>query len=69
LFSKRTFIELACAVRCSAVANVSISSWIASSAFLEYEIILDFLIKSSTLNAEKNLAVPLVGRTWLGPAK
>ncbi len=31
--------------------------------------ILDFFMKSSTPSGEKNLAVPLVGRTWLGPAK
>ena len=31
--------------------------------------ILDFLMKSSTLKGEKNFAVPLVGSTWLGPAK
>ena len=34
-FSKRTLIEFACAVKCSAVANASISSWIARSAFSE----------------------------------
>ena len=31
--------------------------------------ILDFLTKSSTESAEKNFAVPFVGRTWFGPAK
>ena len=36
---------------------------------LEYEMMLDFLIKSSTDKAEKNFAVPFVGRTWFGPAK
>ena len=30
---------------------------------LEYDMTLDFLIKSSTLSGEKNLAVPLVGKT------
>ena len=30
---------------------------------------LDFLMKSSTDKGEKNLAVPLVGSTWFGPAK
>ena len=36
---------------------------------IEYEMMLDFLIKSSTDKAEKNFAVPFVGRTWFGPAK
>ena len=36
---------------------------------LEYEMTLDFLIKSSTESGEKNFAVPLVGRMWFGPAK
>ena len=49
--------------RYSALANVSISVCTASNAFFEYDIILDFLIKSSTLNGEKNFAVPLVGNT------
>ena len=31
--------------------------------------ILDFFRKSSTDRGEKNLAVPLVGRIWFGPAK
>ena len=34
-----------------------------------YKILLDFFTKLSTERGEKNLAVPLVGRTWLGPAK
>ena len=33
------------------------------SASLEYEMMLDFLIKSSTESGEKNLAVPFVGST------
>ena len=60
---KRTAIEFACAVSPSALANFSISVCISSNALLEYEIILDFLIKSSTLSGEKNFAVPLVGST------
>src|SRR5699024_7792695 len=67
--SNRTLMELAWAVRCSASANFSMSVWIFSSASLEYEMILDFLIKSSTERGEKNLAVPFVGSTWFGPAK
>ena len=35
----------------------------------EYEITEDLFMKSSTPRGEKNLAVPFVGRTWLGPAK
>ena len=62
-YSKRTLIELAWAVRCSAAANCSISSWMHSRASLEYAMILDFLIKSSTDSGEKNLAVPFVGST------
>ena len=56
-------------VNSSDVANWIISLCIFSNASLEYEIILDFLIKSSTLYGEKNFAVPFVGKTWLGPAK
>ena len=67
--SKRTLIELACAVSCSASANASISLCISRNASSEYPMILDFLMKSSTESGEKNFAVPLVGRTWFGPAK
>jgi len=38
-------------------------------ASLVYEIMLLFFIKSERFKGEKNLAVPLVGSTWLGPAK
>ena len=62
-------MEFACAVNCSHSANCSISVCTFSKASLEYEIMLDFLIKSSTLRAEKNFAVPFVGSTWFGPAK
>ena len=68
-YSNLTAIEFACAVSCSDSANFSISLCIFPSASFEYEIILDFFIKSSTDNGEKNFAVPFVGSTWFGPAK
>ena len=60
---------MAWAVNPSAFANFLISWLKGAKASLEYEIILDFFIKSSTLSGEKNLAVPFVGKTWFGPAK
>ena len=50
-------------------ANAMISSATGSSASLVYDIILVLFMKASTPRGEKNLAVPFVGRTWLGPAK
>src|SRR5690625_2070136 len=61
-------IEYAWAVIPSAFANVIISFDTTSNACSEYCIMLDLLIKSYTPNGEENVAVPLVGKVWFGPA-
>src|SRR5690625_2143010 len=61
-------IESAWAVNASAFANVIISFDTLSSACSEYCIMLDLLIKSYTPNGDQNVAVPLVGKVWFGPA-
>ncbi len=50
------------------VATFSKGSRIFSRAFFEYEIMWLVFKNADKDNPEKNLAVPNVGRTWLGPA-
>ena len=61
--SKRTRIEFACAVRCSASAKAITSSWMGSSDARSNSSTLMVLRKLSTLSGEKKRAVPEVGRT------
>ena len=62
-------MELAWAVSFSAWARAMISPEMGSKASRLNSSTLMDLRKLSTLRGEKNRAVPLVGRTWSGPAR
>src|SRR5690606_8260831 len=65
----RTATERAWACRPSDSANRITSSATSANNGGLAAMRLVFLMKSSTLSADANRAAPLVGSTWLGPAK
>ena len=61
-------MELACAVSFSVSARAMISGAMGSRLDWSNSMTLMVFKKLSTDRGEKNRAVPLVGRTWFGPA-